>query len=171
VTHYTIDTESQLQSPPQQSKPALIQIEFLYPKYLSIIILIETLYLPPTSSQTFQLIKQLCQIIFFNNHHIYSWGNAKEELSKFCRYNLFDKDDIDRVNRINVQDEFKTWLKKNHPSSPHVKLKLTDLYSLQFAIYTVFNEWLDKRMTLANWGHGIDLTLNTITISKKFWNL
>ena len=36
------------------------------------------------------------------------------------------------------------------------------------AIYLTFNEWLSKRVTFANWGCGIDLTLNTIIIKKEF---
>ena len=60
---------------------------------------------------------------------------------------------------------------KNHsryPSSPYVQIKANETYSLQMAIYLTFNEWLDKRMTLANWGCEIDLTLNTIITQNKF---
>ncbi|CAF4772353.1 unnamed protein product [Rotaria sp. Silwood2] len=39
------------------------------------------------------------------------------------------------------------------------------------AIYLTFNQWLDKRMTLANWGCGIDLTLHTISIPRQFINI
>jgi hypothetical protein len=67
-----------------------------------------------------------------------------------------------------VHGGFKEWFHKNYPSSPYVKIKSRETYSLQLAIYLTFNEWLNKRVTLANWGSGIDLTLNTI--SKKFTN-
>ncbi|CAF1024836.1 unnamed protein product [Rotaria sordida] len=36
------------------------------------------------------------------------------------------------------------------------------------AIYLTFNQWIDKRMILANWGCGIDLTLHTISIPRQF---
>ncbi|CAF2115873.1 unnamed protein product [Rotaria magnacalcarata] len=38
-------------------------------------------------------------------------------------------------------------------------------------IYLTFNKWIDKRMTLANWGCGIDLTLHTISIQRQFINM
>ena len=43
--------------------------------------------------------------------------------------------------------------------------------SLQFAIYKTFNHWLTKRFTLANFGCGLDITLNTISVPRKFTNI
>ncbi|CAF4815516.1 unnamed protein product, partial [Rotaria socialis] len=53
TTHYTLDTECQLQDPPKLSTAALIQTEFVYKNHLSILILIETMHLPVEHSRTF----------------------------------------------------------------------------------------------------------------------
>ncbi|CAF4377749.1 unnamed protein product [Rotaria sp. Silwood2] len=163
TTHYTIDTEDQMQSPPHRSLAALIQIEFTYLNGPSIIILIETLHLPPENSQTFNKIKQLCKIIFSEGHHVYSWGELEDEMGKFCKFNLFDIDDINQVTPNNTQKGFKKWYNENYPTSIYLKENDNDKYSLQLAIYLTFNEWLNKRMTLANWGCGIDMKLETFT--------
>ncbi|CAF4486440.1 unnamed protein product, partial [Rotaria sp. Silwood2] len=170
VTHYTLDTEDQLQSPPKRSELALIQIEFIHENDPSILILIEAVHLPPEDSQTFKKINTLCRTIFSNNHCIYAWGDIKQELAKFYKYNLFNKNDIDQTKPKNIQDKFKEWFHENYPSSPYVQIKANETYSLQMAIYLTFNQWLDKRMTLADWGCGTDPILNTITVPKEFIN-
>ena len=172
ITNYTIDTEDQLQPPPQHSKPALIQIQYLHENCPSIIILMEMMHLPPEGSKRFERIQRLCRTIFSNEHRIYSWGDATSELSKFYRYKLFDWNNVNETERINVQDDFKKWFHTNNPSSPYVKIKANESYGLQLAIYVTFNEWLDKRLTLANWGIGIDLILKTIPnelMKKRKW--
>ncbi|CAM4982744.1 unnamed protein product [Rotaria socialis] len=168
TTHYTLDTECQLQDPPKPSTAALIQIEFVYKNHPSILILIETMHLPVEQSRTFDKIKTLCRTIFSDNHIIYSWGDIKDELSKFYQYNLFDRNDIHQINDKNIQQKFKEWFHENHPSSSHVQRKAQETYSLQMAIYLAFNQWLDKRMTLANWGCGLDPALYTIAISQEY---
>ena len=67
---YTIDTESQIRLSPQHSEPALIQIEYIVLHYPSIIVLLETLHLPPTDSHLFGTIKALCQTILSSNNTI-----------------------------------------------------------------------------------------------------
>lgn len=67
---YTIDTESQIRPSPQHPEPALIQIEYVVPRYPSIIVLLETLYLPPIDSHLFGKIKTLCQTILSSNNTI-----------------------------------------------------------------------------------------------------
>lgn len=167
---YTLDTEDQLQRPPQPSRGALIEIEFIHEQSPSILILIETMYLPPEESLKFNKIKQLCQVIFSNNHRILSWENVKSELEKFYEFNLFNRNDINQIEPENIQDKFKDWFSDNYPS-PYVDIKINEKYSLQLAIFLTFNQWLDKRMTLANWGCGIDLSLNTIFVPRKFKNI
>ncbi|CAF1502380.1 unnamed protein product, partial [Rotaria sordida] len=166
ITTYTIDTEDQMQPPPQPSKGALIQVEFINLNGPSIILLIETLHLPPESSQLFEKIRQLCKIIFSNNHRIYSSGEIKHEMKNFYTYNLFNIHDINRIKPKNIQEEFKKWFNRTYPTSTYRKTQPNDKYSLQLAVYLIFNEWLDKRMTLASWGCGIDTETTTFKNKK-----
>lgn len=160
IQQYTIDTEDQARYR-QPSDPALIQIEFIHEEDPPIIVLIETLHLPTQNSSKMEKIQRLCQIILSPNNVVNCWGDPKEELKKFIKYNLFDDDDIDKIKPKNIQNKFKKWFNQNHPDSPHRKIGVNDKYSLQLAIHLTFNLWLNKRMTLANWGCGIDLTLTT----------
>ncbi|CAF3597217.1 unnamed protein product [Rotaria socialis] len=167
IQTYSIDTEDQLQQPPTPSEPALIQIQFVHEKDPSIIILIETHHLPPERSSKFDKIKQLCQTILSSNNIASCWGDPKVELSKFTRFNLFDNDDIQRMVPKNIQADFKAWFNCTYPTSTHCKDGPNDIYSLQAAIYLAFNEWLDKRLTLANWGCGIDWSLKAYLSSNN----
>ena len=72
TTHFTLDTESQLQPSLQPLKSALVQIEFVYENNPSILIIIETIHLPTEDSPTFKKIKKLCRTTFSNNHRIYA---------------------------------------------------------------------------------------------------
>ncbi|CAF4124049.1 unnamed protein product, partial [Rotaria sordida] len=161
IKNYTIDTEDQLNKPPKPSDPALVQIQFIYENDPSIILLIEVFHLPPENSFTFNKIKKLCKIIFSLDHIVNCWGDPEKELEKFLRFKLCDNNDIDFIIPKNTQDIFKDWFNRTYPQSIHIKDGVNDQYSLQSAIYITFNEWLDKRMTLANWGCGIDLLLQT----------
>ncbi|CAF4232130.1 unnamed protein product [Rotaria sordida] len=147
VQHYTIDTEDQL-VPKRPSIPALIQVEYVYEDNPSILLLIECMHLPERNEPTFIKIKQLCKIIFSMGHTIYSWGNLVSELEDFYQYNLFDKNDINHVNERNIQGEFKHYFNTTYLTSPDIKLKSNETYSLQFAILNTFDEWLTKRYTL-----------------------
>ncbi|CAF4983685.1 unnamed protein product, partial [Rotaria sp. Silwood1] len=167
VKHYTIDTEDQL-VPKRPSIPALIQIEYVYNNNPSILLLIECMYLPEQNEPTFIKIKQLCKIIFSMGHTIYSWGNLVNELEDFYQYNLFDENDINHVNDRNMQGEFTEYFNTTYPTSPDIKLKSNETYSLQFAILNTFYEWLTKRYTLGNFGCGLDPALHTISVPKQF---
>jgi hypothetical protein len=156
TTTYTIDTEDQAQFR-QPSKGAWLQIEFTHLNTRSIIILIETLHLPPEDSESFRKISRLCKTIFSNRHRVLSWGGIEKELSKFYKYGLFDTQDIRQVEPINVQGKYTEWFNATFPSSTHRKTKANDVFSLQAAIHLTFNEWLDKRATLADWGCGLDV--------------
>lgn len=168
TAQYTIDTENQLQKPPQQSLPALIQVEFIGPNHGSTIILIETLHLPFEDSILFEKIRELCQTILSKDNIMYSWGTLNEELKNFCRFNLFDQHHIQQVKMINTQDDFKDYFNAEYSSSTQIEMKTNEKYSLQLAMFIVFNQWLNKRMTLSNWGCGIDLSLNTFRTINRF---
>lgn len=161
TTNYTIDTEGQSRRPPQHPDPALLQIEFVHRNHPSIVILIETLHLPSQSSTSFKKIRNLCRIIFSNNNVISSWGGSEKELEKLYRFNLFDHNNITHIKQEDIQGNFKIEFHRKYPTSPYVHLKQNETYSLQMAIFIVFKQWLDKRMTLADWGCGIDLALGT----------
>lgn len=161
INTYTVDTEDQLQRPGEPSEPAMIQIEFVHERDPPIIILIEIFYLPPMNSPKFNKIKHLCQTIFSPQHIINCWGYAKEELKKFVRLNIFNNNDIGRIQEKNIQDLFKTYYNTFFSQSIHCRDEPNHQYSLQTAIKLTFNEWLDKRMTLANWSCGIDPSLRT----------
>ena len=60
-----------------------------------------------------------------------------------------------------IQEQFKHFFTHRYPSSPYAEMRTNAKYSLQKALFITFNQWLDKRMTLANWGCGIDLALGT----------
>ncbi|CAF3857897.1 unnamed protein product, partial [Rotaria sp. Silwood1] len=159
IKNYTIDTEDQLNKPPKPFDSALIQIQCIYEKDPSIILLIEAFHLPPEDSFTFNKIKQLCKFILSPKHIFYCWGDPKEELKDIIRFKLFNNNDVDQIEPKNIQDQFRDWFNRTYPQSIHIKDGANDQYSLQSAIYITFNEWLDKRMTLGNWGCGIDLSL------------
>ena len=161
TTDYTIDTEGQSRPPPQHPDPSLLQIECVHRNFPSLMILIETLHLPPQSSTSFKKIRNLCQVIFSHNNIISSWGEVEKELEKFYRFNLFDHNNITHIKQNDIQGDFKIEFHKKYPTSPYVKIKQNETYSLQMAIFVVFKQWLDKRMTLADWGCGIDLALGT----------
>ena len=163
---YSIDTESQSRPPPQRPDPALLQIEFVHPDYPSIIVLIEMLHLPEQASISFMKIKELCQVIFSKGHVINSWGEVEEELEDFCRFHLFDQSNIKQIKPKDIQSDFKPLFHAKYPTSPYVELKQNQTYSLQMAVFVTFNEWIDKRMTLADWGCGIDLALGTYKSSR-----
>jgi hypothetical protein len=161
TVEYTIDTESQTRPPPQQPDPALIQIELIQHNHPSLIVLIETLHLPPQHSQRFKKIQRLCQTIFADGHVIHSWGPAKTELRRFFRFSLFDERNMSQIDERDVQNEFRSSFHDTHPSSPYIKVKKNETYSLQMATFISSNQWLNKRMTLADWGCGIDMSLRT----------
>lgn len=167
INSYTIDTEDQSKRSGEPSEPALIQIEFVHERDPPIIILIETFHLPPMNSPKFNKIKHLCQTIFSPQHMINCWGNAKEELKKFVGLNIISNNDIGRIEQKNIQNLFKTYYNTLFSQSIHCRDEPNYQYSLQKAIKLTFNEWFDKRMTLANWSCGIDPSLRTFESTHK----
>jgi hypothetical protein len=107
--------------------------------------------------------------MILSSHHVVNcWGNPKQELGKFVRYNLFSNDDIQEIEPKNIQKDFKKWFNDNNPKSPDRKTKSNDSYSLQLAIKLSFNRWLDKRMTMSSWGCGIDPELKTYILTNNY---
>ncbi|CAF1622019.1 unnamed protein product [Adineta ricciae] len=170
TTVFTIDTEDQTR-PSQSSLPALIQVEFVYKDRPSILILVETLFLPQQHEEKFQKIKQIFKHIFARNNQILLWGGIKDELAKFYRFELFNRSDIDQVNERNIQDKFKEYYHANYSYSPDMKMNSNEKYSLQHAIHSIYNEWLTKRFTLGDFGCGLDPELKTATIPEQFYHL
>lgn len=162
ITTYTVDTEDQMRLR-QESLGALIQIEFIYPNKPTIIILIETLHLPPRNSTLFEKISRLCKTIFKKGHLIYGWGKITKEMNKMYRYKLFNIDDMNEITEVDVQSDFKRWFNETYPTSIHRKTANNEKFSLQKAIYLTFNEWLDKRLTLADWGCALDVKSSMFT--------
>jgi hypothetical protein len=153
---YTIDTEDQMQYR-QPSKGALLQIEFTQTNDESIIILIEMLHLPRSNSSSFEKISLLCKTIFSNGHRIISWGEMKKEMKKFTSCGLFSMDDINQAESIDLQQQYTQWYNRTFPKSTNRKTNVNEVFSLQTAVHLTFNEWIDKRLTLADWGCCLDV--------------
>ena len=171
-THFfTIDAQHQLEPYPwaQYCIPALIQIEFLSTNYRTpLVILIEVLYLQTTFIlQTRDFIKelkmkQLCQEIFSPSKHIFTWRNARNQLSFFYSYQLFNENDLNHLYFYDIHDYFRQWYPNAFPHSMvHRQRTNNQTYTLQTSLFLVFNEWLNTRMQYASWHCGIDKHLKT----------
>ena len=161
VKNYTIDTEDQARYR-QPSIPALIQVQLVHDKYPPMILLIEMMHLPAENSTKFLKMKQLLGNILSSNHVISCWGNPVQELQEFIRYSLFDDTHIHQIIPKNVQHDFTNWFNQLHPNLYRSK------WSLQSAVEHALQQWLDKRMTMANWGCGIDPSLETFTPTHAY---
>ena len=102
TTKYTVDTEHDYYT----HQPALIQIEFILPQ--SLILVIEVCHLPDASTQEFTFIQSLLEVVFDPAHVIYSWGDAIHELSRFTTYGLCSWSTLGRMTTVDVQRAFKT---------------------------------------------------------------
>ncbi|CAF1525573.1 unnamed protein product [Adineta ricciae] len=161
TTRYTIDTEHDCFT----NEAALIQIEFI--KQKSIVLLIETCYLPEPTSVTFWLIQSLFAAILNPVNLVYAWGDAVHELTRFLHYDLFSWTVLQRMGTINMQRAFKAWYNRVfvhdcglHPhetdstlcTCEHRPVKDKNYqWSLQKAIAYTFQEYLDKRRTRSKW--------------------
>jgi hypothetical protein len=177
---FTIDTETDHRT----CQPALIQIEFVVHDYYSrsMVLLIETGYLPSRSSILFRLIRSLLKIIFQSTNTILSWGNPINELIHFLPYQILDSNLINQLNFIDIQYYFKKWYNKtfvhqcNFPDNYTDDLSCTcpyrpykrshEKWSLQKAIAYTFNEFLNKCcIPPNNWIQGLDDHLHDHQIS------
>ncbi|CAF1098558.1 unnamed protein product [Didymodactylos carnosus] len=112
ITSFVLDTESDPSTTP--AKPSLIQI-LPVPSFCSplLVILIEVQWLSPLSSSHGQLIKQLCDVIFQEQHEFIAWGRIDDELEKFRHFNLFKPSNIVYIR--NMQKEFRPYYNHHHP--------------------------------------------------------
>ncbi|CAF4873836.1 unnamed protein product, partial [Rotaria sp. Silwood2] len=117
TTRFTIDTEDDYYT----HQSALIQIEFIQDK--SIILLIEINHLPHSSSVVFLLIRSLLKVIFNSLNVIYSWGDTKDELSKFIPFRLFSSETLLQMNNISIQKIFNNWHDKK-PKRQRISVSL-----------------------------------------------
>lgn len=183
TNEFTIDTENDYST----NKPALIQIEFIHDE--SVVLLVEMNHLPHEKSSLFWQIKALFKVIFDSKNKIFSWGNIKDELSKFTLFHLFESNAIDKIQNIDVQVNFKTWHQyhvewvRQHLSSLSSSVSspiINELetwsnrgikeknftWALQKAIALVFVEFHDKSNRNKNWGRCLDLKNSYIPWSK-----
>ncbi|CAF0918298.1 unnamed protein product [Didymodactylos carnosus] len=191
TTVYSVDTESEMDFKQKTSHPALIQIETVSAEHKSTIILIEVAYLPPPRSPLFQKIKQLCYLIFNSGNTLQSWGDLEKELQPFAVFDLFDVCSISSPANIQARskvwfEETHPSLRDLGSSTaydeengdglvlsawaddpeflPKLKNPYTnpkDEWSLQVAIETIFQLFLDKQYTISKWRCGLDEYLST----------
>jgi hypothetical protein len=149
--YYSVDTEGDY-IPKCRNKPSLIQFEFIHPQE-SIILLIEVCQLPLQHQQALNLwlIRAIFKYIFQPQNVIYSWGNARKELTHFIIYHLFNRDALYKPKLINVQDKFKEW----HYNKYGFYKTGVHLWGLQPAIADEFNQFLNKNETLNIWSRGL----------------
>src|SRR5262249_24754485 len=129
----------------------------------------EVNHLPPTNSNTFQLMKQFFRIVLNSNNAIYTWGTINE-LDAFVQFNLFNADDIKLSMAENLQSFFKMYWNKCHQHKRTedclcencLKKKTTDTWKLQDAVAYQLHEWLDKRHTCSPFDIGLDPRLNEL---------
>ncbi|CAF1589664.1 unnamed protein product [Didymodactylos carnosus] len=165
---YTLDTESVLRRY-QHNEPALIQIQLIRPHHLSTILLVEVQHLPPIHSEEFGKIQDLFSAILVGKNTIYVWGELSE-LDSFVKFGLFSHQQLLLPEAINQQNEFKLFWQSAHPHQPSASAdcrceqclldKLDgETWSLQDAMAHTLEVWLDKRLTIAPFDIGLDLSL------------
>ncbi|CAF1213809.1 unnamed protein product [Rotaria sordida] len=137
-------------------------------------------HLPRKHEVTFQLIKDIFNIIFSGNSKVYIWG-TEDELFPFTMYNLFSEEQIISKNFINLQHTFQQTWQQQHPhrstslSDTHTQClckecigkKATETWSLQDAVAYTLHEWLNKRLTISSFHIGLDPLLFQMNIHEK----
>ena len=104
AAHFFIDTESIH----VDNSPALLQIYFTSSlKVNGLLLLLETKFLPSTSSSLFLKFQQLFMNIFKSTAHLYCWGSLIDELRKFVSLKIFSLPSSSTIH--NLQQQFKSW--------------------------------------------------------------
>ena len=101
------------------------------------------------ASQThfFTIDTQLCQEIFFPSKHIFTWRNARDQLSFFYSYQLFNENYLNRLYLYDIHDYFRQRYPIAFPHSMvHRQRTNNQTCTLQTSLFLVFNEWLNTRM-------------------------
>ncbi|CAF2142087.1 unnamed protein product [Rotaria magnacalcarata] len=144
-SEYTLDTES-MNIYKEGNQLTLIQLQIFLPHNSSCAIIIEVCHLP-------------------NENHICY------ELKPFVIFKLFSNEQLDCMNPINLQEQFKLFWNKQHrhksntSSSSHasnnichcetcIGIGTSELWSLQNSIAFTFNEYLSKQLTNQNFNIG-----------------
>lgn len=168
ATNFIIDTQHQVDTcqGSNRSIPALIQILIQSIEDIPVILLIEVSFLKSRISlrtrdmKKDEKIKQLFRHILSPNKCLVAWGNPKEKLAAFYKYNLFCEHDFSLVNLYDMHDHFKYFCRLAFPKSSVIKQSF-ESYTLQEAIFNIFGEILNNKMQYALWTTGIDLSLKT----------
>ncbi|CAF1575156.1 unnamed protein product [Rotaria magnacalcarata] len=183
-TEFTIDSES-ITIFKQRNQPALLQLQILLPYFTSFALLIEVHHLPNENSTTFKLIRQLFEIIFSMDKKNYIWG-FKMELYPFIIFNLFTKEQVDRLKTINLQQQFKIFWNQQHPrhsSNPTtsniltnncmceecLNIGLLEFWSLQNAVKFELNQYLSKQFSTEKFNIGLDSNLHELESNNKHY--
>jgi hypothetical protein len=193
---YTMDTESQKRQ--SENHGALIQIEMVNSINCSTVILLEIYHMPDVDSLLFERIKELWSIIFNSGNEIITWGPIANELENFQHMEWIK---IGKTKKINLQYLFQEWHDGTlaHPETER-RVAITGVpmdtpgddddsdeeelftsyneptivWSLQSAVATALNKFLDKLLTINDWNCGLDLTLETWRsrlFSKKYYDM
>ncbi|CAF3894331.1 unnamed protein product [Rotaria sordida] len=175
-TEFTLDTES-VNIYRTTNKPVLIQLQILLPHNLSLVNVIEMCHLPPENHICFKLLKQLFQIIFSKEKQVYIWGSTGE-LFPFITFKLFSYEQIDGINLINLQDQFKTYWNQQHIHKSNEENDIcicesclgkqpSETWSLQDSVALELHEYLSKVLTNQSFDIGLDPNLQHMNSSEK----
>ena len=185
--YFVFDTELDIHG----CVPALIQLLVMFTSSSScFMLLIETCFLPGSSSQCFNILKDLFRNVFRDGTYLYSWGSLKSELQKFQHYQLFPSTILS--NLIDVQLLFTKWFDSflmetwnvadsttNNDNSliihapesmvelflspseiNNIKITNNQLWSLQDSIAYTLHKYLSKEDTCRSWSIGLDTRLS-----------
>ncbi|CAF3663639.1 unnamed protein product [Rotaria socialis] len=169
TSRYTVDTESERK---KINNDALIQIQFLHSTDASTIILIETAHLPNPQTILYSKIKELWSTIFNNNNEVITWGTGwhnehcvthpemekRDKKTGPVSSNMVDMSGDDSDDDMN-DGKLNDYVQYKCDHITHYDYNAT--WSLQDAIATTFNKFLDKSQTINFWQCGIDLQLDT----------
>ena len=186
--HFVFDTELDING----YVAAIIQLLVMpISSESSFMLLIETCFLPSSSTRCVDIIKDIFRNVFRDGTYLYSWGSLKSELQKFEHYQLFPSSIYS--NFIDVQAFFTQWFNSflmekttnadainsaddlliiNAPESNvelfssaseinHIKITNKQLWSLQDSLAYTLHKYLSKRDTCRSWAIGLDTRLSS----------
>ena len=179
---FTLDTES-FRVYQQPNRPALIQLQIILPRHLSLVILVEMCHLPQAHQPSYRLIQDLFRVVFTPEKIIYLWGST-DEFIPFVIFNLFSLEQIANLTPINLQNEFKLYWNCLHPhqsrsstsslESPPKCLcetcigkRPSESWSLQDSVAYELDEYLSKVFTDQNFSIGLDPRLFRLTVTEQ----
>ncbi|CAF2957428.1 unnamed protein product [Rotaria sp. Silwood2] len=181
---FTLDTES-MNIYKKENKPTLIQLQIFLPHHSSCALIIEMYHLPNENHICFKLIKDLIEIIFSQDKKLYTWGSINE-LKPFVIFKLFSYEQLNRMNPINLQENFKIFWNQQHPhksssstssnsSSDNrlceacIGIGPSEIWSLQNSVAFELNEYLPKKLTNQGFNMGLDPNLRHMDSKEKHY--